>query len=69
MKCVHTFRTGRHKRQLCHQADITLLFEYRFDSGDGTVILIQHTQKIFGHTLLEAHDGDLKDQAPEQGWC
>ena len=24
MKCVHTFGTGRHKRQ----ADITLLFEY-----------------------------------------
>ena len=26
MKCVYTFRTGRHKRQ----ADITLLFEYIF---------------------------------------
>ena len=24
MKCVHTFGTGRHKRQV----DITLLFEY-----------------------------------------
>ena len=24
MKCVHTLRTGRHKRQ----ADITLLFQY-----------------------------------------
>ena len=24
MKCVHTFRSGRHKRQ----ADITLLFQY-----------------------------------------
>ena len=26
MKCVHTFGTGRHKRQ----ADITLLFQYMF---------------------------------------
>ena len=26
MKCVHTFGTGRHKRQ----ADVTLLFEHMF---------------------------------------
>ena len=26
MKCVHQFGTGRHKRQ----ADITLLFQYRY---------------------------------------
>ena len=29
MKCVHTFGTGRHKRQ----ADITLLFEYISDDN------------------------------------
>ena len=28
MKCVHTFGTGRHKRQ----ADITLLFQYMLDA-------------------------------------
>ena len=31
MKCVHTFGTGRHKRQ----ADITFLFEYIYTIGSG----------------------------------
>ena len=37
MKCVHTLRTGRHKRQ----ADRTLLFQYT--STVYIIIIITHT--------------------------
>ena len=42
MKCVHTFGTGRHKRQ----ADITLLFQYRMSSG---YALLKYGKKESAH--------------------
>ena len=40
MKCVHTFRTGRHKRK----ADITLLFQY--------ILIFKKVASSAGHSVL-----------------
>ena len=49
MKCVHTFETGRHKRQ----ADITLLFQYTFfNPGDEIYVIFRQKLVFFSFGIL-----------------
>ena len=62
MKCVHTFGTGRHKRQ----ADITLLFQYI--NIQNVVVLEEDTvwkcvfNLVYVHDNSKGKDRGLKNQ-------
>ena len=57
MKCVHTLRTGRHKRQ----ADITLLFQYMSK-------VCRRRNEIFVQPNILKHLTDCPDMTIAVGW-